>query len=295
MGAMDMKKAIVATSHFTDSGTRNEETLNTWIEYHLKEFDKIFIFVDKHEQWKRYYKNHKSIIFLVGYKDHNEQNYRQVYNVNTALRLCLELGIDWLLHIDDDELFYDTSGSEWMYFPVEQIHFRDLELLQTKNEIVNRFTEAEPLFKVYDRYRTKSGYPYFGYHFCKSAVRVRPWTRNGQITTHFFTHERGAAIYSDASFILHYGAPTFQGWLETYLRSPRMSKKDWNPDEFWYQSSHIVHDAQAEGNMDRAYAFWERAYPQERNEIEDLLARELLVRIDPFTAERAKIPPLLMS
>jgi hypothetical protein len=97
-------------------------------------------------------------MYLAGYFNHKLQERRQVYNVNTALRICLDLGIDWLLHIDDDELFYDTTGGEWMYLPVEQLHFRDLELMQTQNRITNRFLEAEPIFKVYDQSLLSGGF-----------------------------------------------------------------------------------------------------------------------------------------
>lgn len=97
--------------------------MNTWIEYHLKDFDKIFIFVDKHDQWDLYYRDHEKVVFLAGFNGHPEQNYRQVYNGNVALRICLDTGIDWLLHIDDDELFYDLTGGQWMFENFEQIHF----------------------------------------------------------------------------------------------------------------------------------------------------------------------------
>lgn len=34
---------------------------------------------------------------------------RQEVNAEIALNLCLDLGIDWLLHIDSDELFYSEK------------------------------------------------------------------------------------------------------------------------------------------------------------------------------------------
>jgi hypothetical protein len=285
----------VTTSHFTPSGVRNEASLNTWIEYHLKDFDKIFIFVDKHDQWDLYYRDHEKIMFLPGFNAHHGQNYRQVYNVNIALRICLDIGIDWLLHIDDDELFYDLTGGQWVFENFEQIHFRDLEVLQTKNEVKNRFLDVPPIFKLYNQYRNKSGYPYHGYHFCKSAVRVRPWTRNKQITTHFFTHFKGAAKYSDSSFILHYLSPTIQGWIEVGLRFPRMMREEWLPgvpDEFWYQTSHLVHDAQESGNWNVACEYWDKSFPQSLDEIVKLVQQQLLVRLSPFSDERPPMPPV---
>src|SRR5262249_35021006 len=44
---------------------------------------------------------------------------RQMLNAQVALEMCLQLGLDWLLHIDADELFHSFTG------PAPQ-HFREL-------------------------------------------------------------------------------------------------------------------------------------------------------------------------
>ncbi len=41
---------------------------------------------------------------------------RQVLNAGVAVQMCLERGIDWLLHIDHDELFVSGHDSVQEHF-----------------------------------------------------------------------------------------------------------------------------------------------------------------------------------
>lgn len=74
-----------------------------------------------------------------------------------------------------------------------------------------------------------------------------------------------------------------------------MKREDWLPgvpDEFWYQTSHLTHDAQESGNWDRAYEYWDKSFPQSVDEIVKLVQQQLLVRLNPFSAERPPMPPV---
>jgi len=109
-----------------------EQTLLSWIEYHLGiGFDHLFLFFDDVndsaiEYARRYPVEKVSVIlcdielrerqksqpfysFISPFLE-NEVIARQELNADTALLLAKEMGIEWLLHIDIDELFYTTSN-----------------------------------------------------------------------------------------------------------------------------------------------------------------------------------------
>lgn len=133
-----------------------EFVLETFISYHLSiGFDHIFLFFDnpidpgfdsfKDNPKVTAIKNDKDLhlkweeteSFLYQHQYINKEVMaRQILNANVALKLCMEKGITWLLHIDIDELFYSPNGS------VKE-HFRQMES-SNKNYLLYLNHEALP-------------------------------------------------------------------------------------------------------------------------------------------------------
>jgi tetratricopeptide (TPR) repeat protein len=121
-----------------------ETTIESFIDYHLTSgIDRLFLFFDdpndpsirkaskysqvtaiKHdEQLKSLWKNLPGYHQVEGQID-KEVMARQMLNVVIANRLCLNEGIDWLLHIDSDEAFYCPDESFKQHF--ESLTNRDI-------------------------------------------------------------------------------------------------------------------------------------------------------------------------
>ena len=117
-----------------------QPVIDSFIQYHLHiGFDKIYLFFDdkddpsvsiaeKYPQvetivndaiLQNRWKNALTYPFYKNYLN-SEVMARQVLNVEIAMGLCLEDGINWLLHLDIDELFLT-------YFQTVKDHFDDLD------------------------------------------------------------------------------------------------------------------------------------------------------------------------
>lgn len=161
---------------------------------------------------------------------------RQVLHANMALELCRVENIDWLIHLDPDELIcIDTDQVEKDslkdYFlsldkGVGAVIFRNLEVVPTKVE--PRYVFQDRLFKnyldgdltglpkteIFNPYTgdyTPAGW-FWGHTSGKLAVRVLP-NSYFTILTHLFQTE-GEII--EADFLLHYNIFSFGQFLNKY-------------------------------------------------------------------------------
>jgi len=123
---------------------------------------------------------------------------RQILNMEVALGLAVEKGIDWLLHIDVDELFYSPSQSVHEHFQALADHgisratYLNYEAVPESPDIRDPFIEAT-LFKKHPKTLDGRGITpeqqrlidecpqlperfYFFYRNGKSAVRAREGT-----------------------------------------------------------------------------------------------------------------------
>jgi hypothetical protein len=175
---------------------------------------------------------------------------RQVLNAGLAMELAREHGIDWLLHIDSDELFLSPSETVPEHFealqlgPADTITYRNYEALPETSDIGDWFREVE-LFKVPpELFRgtvTREGIallrsvtqlnPSF-FHFYgigKSAVRLASKGMEPKGVHHFWRPD-GSAIPAESSsqFILHYACCGFENFWNKYVTLGRFSDRWWD-------------------------------------------------------------------
>ena len=135
-----MKTGIVSTVRFPDFGSG---VVRSFVGYHLaKGFSHVFLFFDDKTDAaiqivKSYFSSEQVTIFLPDettrtswrmcpsfpkLKEYVETQVhaRQRLNCEVALSVALKMGLQWLLHIDSDELFYTPE-------PSVQEHFCSLE------------------------------------------------------------------------------------------------------------------------------------------------------------------------
>lgn len=164
-----MKAAIVTTV------INVEAVIDFFISYHLNiGFDHIFLFFDDpsetsiqkaraypnvtvvlcddalREKWSttRLLRTHKAYSSFID----REVMARQILNAEIACQMAVDMGIDWILHIDGDELFYSPRQSVKDHFSeldkkgVGQVTYANHEAVTERLEYDNFFKEAT-LFK----------------------------------------------------------------------------------------------------------------------------------------------------
>ncbi len=187
-----------------------EDVLETFIEYHKRiGVDHIFLFFDDpNDQCFNRVSNLTSVTsFQNGMQlrkrwestkafdqfhpfIQREVMARQILNMEVAVQECLEKGIDWILHIDIDELFYSPSKTVHEHFEemtklgFENIQYLNHEAIPETLEIKNYFSEVT-LFKrnletiknhtarIKDNRLTDTGDKYFLFYTNgKSAAKI---------------------------------------------------------------------------------------------------------------------------
>lgn len=243
---------------------------------------------------------------------------RQCLNAEVAVQQAQTAGIDWLLHIDADELFHAPGQDAASHFAflssagIERAVYPNLEALPESEDIDDYFREVT-LFKT-NRNLLPGGrlspaqerlvrevvrWPSGGFNFYsngKSAARVRPGLVPDGVHRFHKTRfprpgqERVAAapppverVIADAR-ILHYACCGFDAFCEKYrILGPFADR--------WFGRVDIrdsigdfhlqARDVVAAGDVERARAFYrQRAMLDDRATIDALLEAGLLARID---------------
>ncbi|WP_223412987.1 hypothetical protein [Roseovarius aestuarii] len=146
---------------------------------------------------------------------------RQDTNANAALVECRKRGVDWLAHIDDDEVFRPLDPLLWhQNADVAQLHF-------VNHEACPRWVAGNP-FETIRHFKRSGRLPFLLYEGGKSAVRCRGGV--GADGPHRFDVSEGTSVLCPGAEILHYGCCSYEAWLRKYLNLGSFS--DWYLDEF---------------------------------------------------------------
>jgi hypothetical protein len=226
---------------------------------------------------------------------------RQILNVGVALDLATRDGIDWLLHMDGDELFFSEEPVEWHFAALtaagaEVAHYDNFEALPQRPDVRNPFLESS-WFKLppdrpgYDARQCAvlGRIPQFREQFFLSYMNGKSAAQVGIGLTprdvHSFERRQGnCARVRAASKILHYPSASFELFWRKYRLLDAFSDR-------WFESVDIraavggfhldARDVVMQGDMARARAFYEtRVMVRDERSLEELQAAELLRRID---------------
>lgn len=238
-----MKSAIVSTFVNADN------VIDSFIKYHSHiGYDYFIFFIDDNSPAiiKHLETNYKNNVFIIKKDDihkelakktrvynefnqftHNEVMARQIINTEIALNICLEKKIDWLTHIDIDELFHltiKTSINE-LFKNIESLGFDNIfhynyEALPQVFDIKDYFKEVN-LFKKNPRLFTQKEINilgshvnnfFIGYQNGKSSVKVTEKTRVESV--HRFKNTNLAVDYENK--ILHYICCGYDNFVNKY-------------------------------------------------------------------------------
>ena len=248
------------------------DSFKTWIDYHRGMVDKIYIYLDEPGNGDEALIQIDPVVNrFAGSKNSTMSGshgvmQRQMANVKDALTRCAADRIDWLFHIDDDELIYYPGNDLRTYFGkvasgVSSISFVNHEVVGDV-EVNDRFKELH-LFKKNTFYETGEekirdhrlhGFLY--YEMGKSAVRVEAC--NGPCGVHEFFLKTGAAIRESAVCILHYPCPSYVHWLKKYSQLGDFKSFWWDdpnlpmPDTFHTRSRDAYRQSLESGNWEIA-------------------------------------------
>jgi len=239
----DISVGIVTT-------VKKPHKFDDWIKYHLKiGFTKLYVvlddenedisypsdkvvFIKNNKNWKKELSELNMGMFYDQYD--KEVMSRQVLNYANVKKIAIKDNIDWLLHIDADELFYPESGSLSSIFDnkYDVIRFENLEMLPMNDNYENCFVEGI-------HFKTNK-YIYVAYTNGKSALKV---TSNSVINgVHGFSG--GISHDSDSGKILHYPSCNFEEYINKYKILGKFNNKWWDqidiPIVFHTESRDII-------------------------------------------------------
>ena len=237
---------------------KNPHKLNDWIKYHLSiGFSKLYIvFDDENEEFELInplYINNVMIIksdknwrkeleqlpnmeqFI---NDKKEVMSRQILNFTNCRNYAYKDNIDWLLHIDADELFYPEKSTVQEVFNEEVtdtfdvITFKNYEMVPKRDDYENCFINGVD-------FKTNTG-SFNAYSNGKSAVKVRSPAAIAGV--HDFSGNM--KLIPPYGKILHYPSCNFDEYINKYKILGKFSDKWWDnvqiPFKFHTESRDLV-------------------------------------------------------
>ena len=211
---------------------------------------------------------------------------RQNMNTQTAINFALTKNITWLLHIDNDELFYEQGDRSWVALEgVGHVTFINHEAVPLSYEGTNYFAGCT-VFKV-------DGIEFMAYQGEKSAVRLSHGVR--LIGVHKFTGYLGEHRTLSKPMILHYPHPSFESWVAKFTRYgwfAEIEDQDYpevkgyysagkGTREFMFKSRDLVQAALSTGHWAAARAFYDEQVYDDVT-VQYFLSKKTLRRYSPL-------------
>ena len=265
-------------------------TFPIWLDYHLRRFDLIIIFMDdpaERPSLERIVSGKPVVLFegstaAAEMKPATRLVVRQDKNNEVAVAYGLTQNITWLLHIDIDELFYEDGDQDWQnQEKIGQYRFHNHEAVPSPHNLANFFEECT-FFWVNGQKR------FMAYDNGKAAVRlspdVVPWG------PHNFGHYKGEDISVKRPMILHYSTPSFESWVAKYKHYgdfPDYWEDDYTKNglEFMLESRDYVKEALATGDWQKAHKFYDSLIPDPETR-ESLLETGVLRQYRPLVEDK---------
>jgi hypothetical protein len=220
---------------------------------------------------------------------------RQILNAETAINLAWEMQLDWIIHIDADELFYTQESIaehfDFIPYSIGQVIYRNFEGVPEKLTIDDYFKEVT-LFKKHghlipyplpdDYYKFFRREEYFiGYGNGKAAARVLPGVLPSGVHEFTTVEPHPETAYSTSSpVILHYISCGFGFYYRKYQQLGNFS-------DYWFGNTKIPvtfhtksRDLFCAGDLQEIVDFYqEQVVFENQDEINYLLDQGILARI----------------
>lgn len=251
------------TVAITTTARNIDRSLSEWCNYHLHLVDHIFIWLDDpHEGNSSLVPSHNRIRVEVGAQCsgksvHGNLMHRQIENANRAVYLCCTRGIEWLIHIDIDELLFPPDRS--MLHRNLDAHLGHITL--PNHEVCPRWSADSP-FRQCHHFKLNGRLRFNFYGNGKAAVRCRPGVY--ALGAHSFAEYSGGNRTSPDIAVLHYACATYDRWLRKYAHLGDFPDFWWDDPQhrielpFHLKSRDVYRQCVIEGTFDHAVGFWKR-------------------------------------
>jgi hypothetical protein len=251
-----VSRAATVTVH--DPG----EIFHHWCAYHRSIFDLLLIRVDDPSQLDMVlHLQGDRVVIGVGEQIVHPSRLtqtllRQAANASAAVDECVRRGIEWLLHLDGDELFVPQDANIWKQDPAIG------QMIFVNHEACAKWTVDNPFREI--RYFKRNGkIPFLLYQGGKAAVRCVSGVRADG--PHRFAKHHGAIVVSKRGYILHYACYSFDNWFDKYRHLGLFS--DWYKDDFrspitldfHLESREVVQNFVENGDIEACKSYFSRA------------------------------------
>lgn len=238
-----------------------DHTFRDWCSYHLQAVDRIFVWLDDPgEARSPHLPVDNRVQVRIGSQHrqgsiHGDFMIRQDQNTERSLSLGLKERLDWLIHLDIDELLYPACRETLCRnLPPSAGHVTLL------NHEVCPHWHCDNPFRECNYFKLNGRARFNLYTNGKAAVRCRRgvYARDA----HSFGGYTGDAVTAPDVVILHYACPSYERWLAKYTALGDYPDFWWdNPEyridiSFHLQSRDIYKRCLHEGNFQPAIDFW---------------------------------------
>lgn len=236
---------------------KNPHQLNSWIKYHLDiGFNKLYIIFDDENENTDYVINSNNVVIFKNdtnwkkeleklpnmsqfINEKKEVMSRQILNFTNARNYAKLDNIDFLLHIDADELFYPESENLQNIFNnrYDVINFHNFEMIPSRDNYDNCFMDGT-------NFKTNPGI-FNAYSNGKSAVKVNSDAEIAGV--HDFVSNN--KLFSNIGKILHYPSCNFNEYISKYKILGKFSDRWWDavkiPFKFHTESRDLIIECSA--------------------------------------------------
>jgi len=262
---------------------KNPHQINDWINYHLGiGIKKIYIIADDPEEDLEINPDDRVTIFKNNseWRDKlNEIDYlkmfynkydkevmsRQILNFAHVRDIVRNSNLNWLLHIDCDELLYLEGKDLNQLFNINYdiIRFQNYEMVPENDNYQNCFREGT-------KFKTNKA-KYIAYSNGKSALRIN--SEAIIVGVHGFMG--GTTLESDYGKILHYPSCNFEEYIRKYKILGKFDDKWWGlvqiPIKFHLESRDLIDSCK---NMDDTCVKKIRQYYNDEHIFNDTLSKD---------------------
>ncbi len=234
---------------------RKPFNFDTWLDYHLSlGIDYIYLRVEETPYISELLEKYKDKV-IVEYDDlvDKSDNYwtqmdRQKEFVNNVIKDCLSKSIEWLAHIDSDELLWFSKPIKDILSNIDKkfsfITLKNYEAVYPNDSLNNPFLET-------NNFRYKG---HLAYGNGKSIGRVSENLKyNGP---HLFSGSQ-YEISPILSIVLHFESPTFEHWYKKFYEEKMNISDDLLekiPFKFYKESISIIR----KGNLEKCREYYNK-------------------------------------
>jgi len=328
---MRLKAAIVATL------INGQDVVARFVKYHLSiGFEHIYLFFDDVHDTSIGFVENISGVTVIRHDDELKQRWertslfqanqhlhsyiykeamaRQMLNMEIACEMAKAINIDWIVHIDIDELFFSPNESidlhfwklernkiyDWQYMNYEGVpetpdikdFFKDVTLfkkhpsnftMSQRKDALKKFSTPKGLFNYYNigkmgaalRKIKAPGIHQFGLDFSKRTLRENWFLRRSKIQTFLYSNLLNRP---GQPIILHYPVCGFDHFWSKYVTLGNF-EDSWFGTQPIFEFHRNARDVVVKGDRAQAKLFFEKHVMIDKNRQEVLLREGFLCRI----------------